>query len=73
MKLDAAALIADLKAKAVPVLEKDLIMVVDAVLDSVQAQALAQAGDVVAGILALGIPALKPVLDAELAKLSAQA
>lgn len=69
MKLDLQALLADLKAKALPVAEKDLLIAVDCVLDSVAKQAASQPGDVVAGILAIGLPALKPAIDAELAVL----
>lgn len=69
MKLDVQALLADLKAKALPIAEKDLIIVVDSVLNSVASQAAAQPGDLVADGLAIVIPAVKPAIDAELAKL----
>lgn len=69
MTFNAQALLDDLKAKALPILEKDAVMVIDTLLASIEAQAIAQPGDLVASIVTVAIGALKPVIDAELAKL----
>lgn len=69
MNLDVQAMLSDLKAKALPIAEKDLIVVADSILSSVQAQAVAQASDPVAAVVSVVLGALKPAIDAELAKL----
>lgn len=69
MKLDVQALLSDLKAKALPIAEKDLILVADSLLSSVQAQAVAQAADPVAAVVSVVLGALRPAIDAEIAKL----
>jgi hypothetical protein len=68
MKIQLQPILDALKAKALPVAEKDLIIVVDAVLGSVADQAAGQPGDAVAGVLALLLAAVKPAVDAEMAK-----
>lgn len=68
MKIDVQGLLVDLKAAALPIAEKDLIVVVDTVLGSVLKQAAAQPGDAVAGVVGLILGAAKPAIDAELAK-----
>lgn len=71
MKLELQPILNDLKSKALPVLEKDLIIMIDAIMGSVKGQAEVQgaSGDAVAGIVALVVTALQPAIDMELAKL----
>lgn len=73
MKLDGQAILDAVKAQGLPVLEKDMIAVVDIVLKQVATQAAAAAvvdpKDFVAGGLAMFIPVLQPEIDALLAKL----
>lgn len=69
MKLDVQLILTDLKAQGLPLAEKALIAVIDTVLKNVASQCASQAtGSMVAAALALGIPALQPAIDAELAK-----
>ena len=69
MKIDGQAILNDLKAKQLPVLEKDLVVAIDSVVTSLQGQAQAQVPDIVASVLAIGLAEVKPILDKELAVL----
>lgn len=71
MKLELQPVLDNLKSKALPILEKDLVIVIDSVLGSVKDQAVVQAasGDAVAGVVSLVVAALQPAIDLELAKL----
>lgn len=69
MKLDVNGFKAALEAKGLPLAEKAVVSAVDAILGELAKQAMAQPGDMISSIVAVGVPALQPAIDAELAKL----
>jgi hypothetical protein len=69
MTLSGASLLAALKATALPVVEKDAVMIVDSIMANIMSQCAAQPGDLVADLVGLALAALKPALDSEMAKL----
>lgn len=68
MKYDVQSLVSDLKDGALPMAEKDAIVVVDIVLKNLKKQADGQVGDPVAGFCSIAVPIVQPMIDAELAK-----
>ena len=72
MKIDGQAILDALKAQIVPATADLVIKAVDVVLVEVQKQASEQPGDMIAGILAIGLPELKNLVDAELKQLAAK-
>ena len=73
MTLDGQAILDALKAQALPIVAADAVKVVNIVLDQIQAQAVAQSGDVVASVIAIALPEIKTLIDQELAAVLPQA
>ena len=68
MKIDMQLVVADLKAKALPLVERDAIIMIDTVIGSLAAQCVAQPGDAIASVMGLVLTGLKPAIDQALEK-----
>lgn len=69
MKYDFQRTLKALKDKGLPILERDLIILIDSALADAKAQAAEQPGDVVAGIVGMLFATGQSAIDAELAKI----